>query len=206
MSDLPNPIEDTYGAVKSRLGGPMGTFILVWGISHPKVLAFIFFDATGNSGSPQASVKIQKISELISTETGWEILWRPLAWTIFVMLTYQCISLVWHLISEQFKYLQERITLKKDLRIFLFRRFSKNPDDLMANIRGEVLRVHKLLSDFPNIGNSISAINTPTKNEAILTEMLRKAKDGETVLQDTVQLITLANESPLMDLFRKFRK
>lgn len=76
----------------------------------------------------------------------------------------------------------------------------------MANIRGEVLRVHKLLSDFPNIGNSISAINTPTKNEAILTEMLRKAKDGETVLQDTVQLITLANESPLMDLFRKFRK
>jgi hypothetical protein len=206
MSDLPNPIEDTYSTIKSRLAGPIGTFVMVWGIGHPKVMAFLIFDATGNSGSSQADTKIRKISELLSVETAWYILWRPVLWTILVMISFQIISLVWHWVGENFRYLQERITLQKDFRISLFRRFAKNPDDLIANVLSETTKVQKDLEEFPRSGDRISAVNAATKNEAIINSMLSKAEKNATSLKEVSELITMAKEGPLMAIFRRLRK
>lgn len=205
MSDL-NPIRETAEAFKTKVTGPFGTFIFVWGLEHPRTIALMIFDATGSSSTPQAEAKIQKISELLQNESNWQLVGRPLAWTVIAMLAYQIIQLVWHYISEIFRALRQRVSSQQDFKINIFKRFGDNSDDVLNNIKDRMSEVRHALIDFPNVGQGISSINVETTQRLMIEKMNTKSRELSEKLAAAMLMLQLANEDPLQLAFNKFRE
>lgn len=206
MSDVINPAEDTWVAVKNRTAGPIGTFILIWSMSHWKIVSFILFDAVGKSDLPQAQAKISAISELIANESLQFLLLYPIILTVVVLIIGQAIALAWHFISDQFRYLKERVSYKNDMRIYLHRRFGKNPDDLLATIRSEVTSAMADVSNIPRAGEHISAANELGKLQATVSSVNQRATDISNKMKDVLKLLELADEKPLITHVRSLMK
>jgi DNA-binding helix-hairpin-helix protein with protein kinase domain len=203
MSEDVNPAADAWEAIKSRLAGPTGTFILVWCTCHPKILSFVFFDSAGNTGAPQAQAKIDAISNLTKGLSAWTLFWRPLLWSVLVLLLMQIVSTIWHAISDEFRYYRERITYRNDVRADLYRRFSKNPDELISTMKHEMNVAHNYLLDFPAIPHHHRGImDELEKRNAIIKQMLEKTSILKRHI-DVVRTLLIENKpNTLLDVIK----
>jgi len=203
MAETLDPVTDTRNAIKTRMAGPFGTFLLIWIVSHPKVITYLLFDCTGKSDLSQAEAKIQKIAPLLHDETVFDLFWEPILWTILAMLLLQVTTLIWHYVSEWFRYFRERITAQKDFRIAIYKRFGADANDVLANVSGVMKHTIQNLQNFPNIGNQISALNMAVKNEQIILEMKGQAEHSWKKLNEAMSLLKEANQESLLTLLEK---
>lgn len=205
MSNETSPVSDTWNAVKNRLAGPFGTFVVVWAVEHPRVISYLLFDATGNSGVPQATAKADKISSLIGSESFWVLFLRPLLWTVLLMLLLQCASLAWHYVNEWFRYFQERVTAQKDVQIHIYRRFGQAPEDVIATVQGEISGAKEILQRLASAGNGIAASNETERLSLVQAATLRLAKSAYDRLDLAVALLSQATSEPLRIAFMRWR-
>ncbi len=167
------PLKDTLEALKARLSGVFGSFVFVWCVAHPKVLAHVFFDSTvSGAGLSSAQAKIEAISIVLGGEGPWLIFWRPVLWTGVMILVTQVLGIGLHFVTDWVRLQKEAITRWRDVQLFLTKELQGKPAAILGLHRQEISSFTSQVHAF--CAMSLSGDNNFEKERIRLGELAKK--------------------------------